>query len=182
MPPRRRVVVVDDKKLAFFWHVWYHAIMTYEKFLIEVQSLGINVPDPAKVKPKAHRRWLSDVEYSAYSDVQLWSKSKLEGAERVPALTNAWSTGGMSGGSCWNDNPPHHYSNDEPIPQWTTLDNLLEKFCPNITFLKYKSLMTLVKTESWTDYEYYGNSTDYTMMVLTLPDLWQFLNDNNLLT
>lgn len=86
-----------------------------------------------------------------------------------------WMTGGMGGGSCWDDGsqPTHHYSIDgEPEPDFDDLDTLLLKLCPDITFLQYKKLINgLVKQSSYTEDEYYGNSTTYGVKTISLSEL-----------
>ena len=144
--------------------------MNYEKFLDRVQSIGISLP---KKKAKKISAW-DRAEYSPYRNVQWYNG--------VLALTNSWSTGGMTGGNCWNDDSPRSYTSDEKEPEWITLDEILEYFCPDISYLKHKKLMSLAQYETWTEYEYYGNCTDYAMKVLPLETLWKFLSENDLLS
>ena len=72
-----------------------------------------------------------------------------------------WRTGGMWGGNCWGDEP--RYSADsEPVPELDAIDEFLEEVCPDMTFFQYKKIMRdLVEQDSRTDYEYYGNNTNY---------------------
>ena len=72
-----------------------------------------------------------------------------------------WRTGGMSGGNCWGDEPSYSVDADE-VPEMTMLDEFLEEICPEITFLQYKRVMReLIESDSRTEYEYYGNHTNY---------------------
>lgn len=72
-----------------------------------------------------------------------------------------WRTGGMSGGNCWGDQPSYSVDADE-VPEMTMLDEFLEEICPEITFLEYKRVMReLIESDSRTEYEYYGNHTNY---------------------
>ena len=72
-----------------------------------------------------------------------------------------WRTGGMSGGNCWGDEPSYSLDADD-VPEMTGIDELFAEICPNITFLEYKRVMKdLVESDSRTEYEYYGNHTNY---------------------
>ena len=57
------------------------------------------------------------------------------------------------------------------------LDKLLESSCPEITFLQYKKLLRLVKHDTRTENEYYGNSTNYATKTIALRDVYQFLKE-----
>lgn len=152
--------------------------MTYEKFLSGLESLGFTipiVPPEPEVKPRSFYRGSYSTGIGLYGHEYYTIKPW----EQEPSLILTWSTGGISGGSCWGGEN-HAYSSGEPEPQWDDLDRILEHFCPNISFIRYKGIMRLTKTDSYSIDEYYGNSRDYAMRVLKLTDLWQSLNDNKL--
>lgn len=72
-----------------------------------------------------------------------------------------WETGGVSGGSCWGGELSS-YSSEEPEPEFKSLDKILEELCPNISYLKYKSLVSECVTRSSRESgDYYGNSNQY---------------------
>lgn len=89
-----------------------------------------------------------------------------------------WTTGGMSGGSCWGDEPSPIEA--EPEPDIEFLDKLLEEFCPEITFIQYRKMMRLdglvVVTEG-SDYEYYGNYSRYSEKTVNLGILYDAIVD-----
>lgn len=92
-----------------------------------------------------------------------------------PRLYIQWSTGGMSGGNCWNA-PPEYYSSDEGDKDLQILDKILQSISPDLNFLQYKDLCnTLVKTDSYSENEYYGNSTDYSSKEIDLRSLFDYL-------
>lgn len=71
--------------------------------------------------------------------------------------SNTWSLGG-SYGTCW-DNEQHPISAEQPV-DFIQFDNLLEKLCPDITFLKYKILYnSSVKMKEKYNSDYYGGGT-----------------------
>jgi hypothetical protein len=87
-------------------------------------------------------------------------------------------SGGVSGGSCWDDSDPQPYSvtiEDPGIGK--AIDGFLEKYFPSIPFLTYRALMSRVVSSGYTDYEYYGNHTDYQIWSLTFEDVWEVLQE-----
>jgi hypothetical protein len=55
------------------------------------------------------------------------------------------------------------------------LDIVLKKIKPDLTYLEYRELEELIKTNEETDREYYGNSTDYKIEYIILSDLYKTL-------
>lgn len=85
-------------------------------------------------------------------------------------------TGGMTGGGYWEDAYCRPYTNDEPRPNWTALDMVLRKICPDISYLRYKEIEALVKDTTKGEYmDYYGNGEDYDIWFLPLEDLYNYL-------
>ena len=82
----------------------------------------------------------------------------------------------MSGGNCWNDDEPTGYSSDNPPEELTSLDTILEKYKPDISYLEYKVLANkLVEHGSRTEYEYYGNETNYSSKKCNMKKLYDYL-------
>jgi hypothetical protein len=97
-------------------------------------------------------------------------------AEKTPALCVEWYTGGMSGGNCWNDREPTYEASDNPPEELTDLDVVLTMFWPDMTFLQYKELTrALLKEDSYTQSEYYGNTSNYSYKLVVLKDLFNYL-------
>lgn len=87
-----------------------------------------------------------------------------------------WSTGGYEGGNCWDDTEPRYYSNGDCEPEFSDLDNILGKVCPQIGFLQYKALCKEVITyNTRSESEYYGNSTDYSSKSISVNALYNTL-------
>mgnify|MGYP003681964579 CR=1 FL=1 len=96
----------------------------------------------------------------------------------VNQLEITWMTGGAWGGNCWDDSDPGSYCPDpEPEPEFTDLDQILEKIAPNLTFLQYKRLMSKVQYDTSTNHEYYGNHTTYASRSIQIDDIWDFLEE-----
>ena len=96
-------------------------------------------------------------------------------------LLKTWETGGVSGGSCWESSNPKPYYNSATEPDWYTLDKILEEFCPSISYLQYKKLAAKEKHKTYTEYEYYGNNTEYEVKYLYLQDIYDVLVEMNIL-
>lgn len=111
-----------------------------------------------------------------YCDKDYRTLKKGETPDLDCVLYSEWSTGGMSGGNCWDDSGPRGYSSDEPEPEFTELDLILEKCIPNITYLQYKKLATKIDFSSYTKDEYYGNCVNYSVKTIRLKDIQDFAN------
>ncbi len=91
-----------------------------------------------------------------------------------------WTTGGMTGGSCWGGNL--YAVSPDPPEELLDLDKILTLVCPNISFLQYKTLCAeLVKTESYTNSEYYGNYYERIQKILFIDDLYSYLTKHKML-
>jgi len=95
-----------------------------------------------------------------------------------PAIAIYWQTGGIGGGSCWDngDEDPHYNMGSNPEPEFTDIDKVLEHFVPNITFLQYKRLLQdCIEQGETTLNDYYGNHTDYAYKVIKLEALFKYM-------
>lgn len=150
--------------------------METNEFLQKVNELGVSLR--RKVTEKKHS-WNDD------TFVHLYPKDKAKKPITLEDyLYNEWCTGGISGGSCWDDgSDDHHYATSgEPETDFTDLDAILEGLCPNLSFLQYKKLTSaIIKTDSRTEHEYYGNSTNYATKMVKLGDLYEKLKEMSLI-
>lgn len=87
-----------------------------------------------------------------------------------------WTTGGLQGGNCWGDDAD---SPVEPQPEQDLegLDEILEKFTPNMSFLQYRQIEKLIEYQDRTEWRYYGNYTSYREKKLDMKKLFDFLCD-----
>ena len=91
-----------------------------------------------------------------------------------------WTTGGTTGGTCWDTE--HESVASEPEPELEELDRFLEVFCPEISFLLYKKLIRdLVKRRDRSDYEYYGNCYEKGIKTIDFRDLFNRLQELKLI-
>jgi len=97
------------------------------------------------------------------------------------SLNVEWSTGGISGGSCWDDGEKdnHRAEPGEEEPEFESLDKIFEMYWEDIPWLKYKRFcQEFIKRNTRTSYEYYGNSANYASKKVLLSDLYNFLIAN----
>ena len=94
----------------------------------------------------------------------------------------AHETGGVSGGSCWDESDPQPYLTDEAMPEFIIFYKLLELTVPTIGFLQVKLMEhELIHSMEYTDYEYYGNSTDYSIKYAKVSDIYNWLVEKGFL-
>jgi hypothetical protein len=93
-------------------------------------------------------------------------------------MSSKWSNGG-SYGNCWDDSMSST-SGDSPL-EFIELDNLLEKIIPEITYLQYKKIRTLVKSDNETEYGYYNSSENYSWWEINLKELYSKLIEMELI-
>lgn len=82
--------------------------------------------------------------------------------------------GGASGGNCYGDFAKR-YHNSKDMEPFAPLDAILRAAKPNITYLEYKEVEALIVEDSVSDYEYYGNYTEYTILKLDIEKLYNKL-------
>lgn len=88
-----------------------------------------------------------------------------------------WTTGGRCGGNCWDAAADQEIYPD-PEPDMNLLDNLLEEVCPNLGVKQYRMLLSqVVQITDRSDYEYYGNYTDYGIKTIMFRDVYDSLVD-----
>ena len=94
---------------------------------------------------------------------------------KEPVIYCRYETGGVSGGSCWDDSDPQPYIMELPKNRMKVLDLVLEELKQDITYSQYRQIQNLIHTNQETDYQYYGNSTDFQIEYIILSDLIKLL-------
>ncbi len=86
-------------------------------------------------------------------------------------------SGGVEGGSCWDDSNPQEYHISYTLPDLTNLViNIIGEFFPDVTLVQYtKNFTNLVCKGEYTNYEYYGNRDDYATAYVTVESLYNAL-------
>lgn len=107
-----------------------------------------------------------------------YSKDDLE-KEKDVFFSEIWRIGGLTGGNCWGGNADQSISAEDPS-EFTQLDSFLEKYFPKITFLQYKKLLPLIKTQDFSVSEYYGNYTEYRISYVKFKDVAECISEMDL--
>jgi len=97
--------------------------------------------------------------------------------EKRLVIYSSYTSGGYSGGSCWDDSEPRRYENEVPNDHMEALDKVLSVLCPNISYLNFKKIEKLMNHEFDTRTEYYGNSSDITVDYIVLDELYEKLEE-----
>lgn len=96
---------------------------------------------------------------------------------KEPVIYCRYETGGYSGGNCHDDTEPQPYTEEPPKDRFKVLDLVLEKLKPNITPVQYKKIEEMIHDNEETEFEYYGNSTDWKVEYIILSELETFLSE-----
>ncbi len=167
--------------------------MDYQSFLTQIQSAGVKLNEfTGGYYNRDFNSLHSDLREKIGHYVEVKSLTK-QGKEKVKKefvskfdfLGEYWETGGADGGSCYDEaDAEDYYLGDKEKPKsFVALDKILGVLCANISFLEYKKLedqKDIIVEVSYTDYEYYGNRTDYSCRYVNLGKLWEYLTNNKL--
>lgn len=126
--------------------------MTYEEFIKKIKQEGVD-----------YQAYLPSEDYSDEGDLKY--------------IVDMVETGGHSGGSCWEDSNPMVYSTSNSLGRFENLSKVVRATMPDISFMEYEGVLDLVKRDDHTDYEYYGNSTQYACQYVELKELYLYLSD-----
>lgn len=132
----------------------------FDFFLDQIKALGIAVHKTTPIK--------------RYS----WENIKTTSCD--PYLYIEWTTGGISGGSCWDEGESRHsaWTSDDPEPEFEDLNKILENICPALSFMQYNALLKkVIVCSSYTESEYYGNSTNHSTKTVNLKTLFEELSN-----
>ena len=89
-----------------------------------------------------------------------------------------WSLGGTTRN--WNGNAVQLMR--EETPDFVEFDELIERVCPNISFIQYKNVYRkCVSQKTRTDYDYYGGSEEIAWFECNLKDLYKILLEKGLI-
>ena len=143
-----------------------------------------SVLPPTKETTMSYEQFLQKINESGISwdEQSQYCKGK-EAAKNQEKISVRWSTGGMSGGGWRDTDAATAFVSDDPPEELTQFDSILEIFCPDISFLKYKNIQNkCVTTGSHRSNDYYGNHTNYITKECKLFDLYTELLGRNLIS
>jgi len=109
--------------------------------------------------------------------IDSWNEGIFKEPQNVPItekdylIYQRWNSGGVAGGSCWDEGEGHNYEYSHPDPKFTILEIVLDELCPDITLKNYNEVLKLIKENETTNWEYYGNYDNYQIRYIRLKDL-----------
>lgn len=163
---------------------------TYKSIAKEIKKIKMSKPKTSKKKEPT--QIINGIKIFSIPTYEEWIESlieeklyrfdkRLKKTKQPHMIMIKWMTGGINGGSCWDDGTSDtHYAMDgEPEPEFYELDKIFEAYWVDIPFLKYKEFCrNNVKFETDSVNEYYGNSSNYGIKTVYLQDLYNFLLEN----
>ena len=85
------------------------------------------------------------------------------------------NTGGLSGASCWTDEPPSPYKSYEK-QDFSELKDYLKKLDIKLDNSQFHNLISKFHVGEYSEYDYYGNSDDYEISYLSIREIYDYLN------
>ena len=148
--------------------------MKYEDFLLECAVLAPNqLKEVGLYKDERRYSW---ARYDEWKSVYDGNRKQMKEIKYI--LYVEWETGGVSGGSCWDHSDPQPYTSNKSPEELTELDNILEKFKPDLSFIQYRKLTNeLITVGDRCVNEYYGNYTNYANKQIDMEKLYNYMNE-----
>lgn len=87
-------------------------------------------------------------------------------------IYSRYEIGGVHGGNCHDESVNESYVVPPPKDRMKVLEFALKELRPQISFLEYRMIEGLIHDNEETEYEYYGNSTDWKIEYIKLSDLY----------
>ena len=92
------------------------------------------------------------------------------------SISCQWLVAGARGGDCWGSEAEDYTESElESEPESWELTELLNKFYPDIDFMQYAEITSLIIHDSQSYSEYYGNWTRYDLKRINLRELYNAL-------
>lgn len=146
--------------------------MTYESFLTLVKTAGVDT------LPYIPFSLENEFVYENGRDNRKKNRTK----DEIHFIIQYWETGGASGGACWEGCVAEQYSTGDTAPRsFPELTKILTAVCPGITLLQYEEVKSIMREGNETEYEYYGNYTDYAYNLIKMKELYDKLTEMGLL-
>jgi len=99
--------------------------------------------------------------------------------EKEHVIYMRWLSSGMSGGNYHGDSASYFEKNK---PEFEVLELVLLVLKPDLSFLQFRKLKRdikdLIKTNSDTEREYYGNCSDFEIRYIPVSDLINYIEHN----
>lgn len=136
--------------------------MTQKEFLDKLQEYEINVQEIS----------------AGRSNMFITPRKKVKKKEsnlNEFCIYNIWTTG-----SYYGQGVASGMGGEDP-PEFDSLDDVISKFCPDISYKVYKELRTIIKYNSWEEHGYYEECQFYCKQYIVLMDLYNKLVELSLI-
>lgn len=145
--------------------------MNYEDFV----ELCQEAQDECKYSGFAGQYWEPGEKFDSYSYAKIQKKD---------VFWFTYVSGGSDGGNCWEGVSTRFDKSRPNIEFANVLIKVLETYKPDISLIQYKLLESAFKDriEYSTDseFEYYGNFTDYNIEYISFEAVYAILKDHDL--
>ena len=94
---------------------------------------------------------------------------------REPVVYMRWTTGGVTGGSCWGTESYNREADKKP--DFKALEETLRELKPDISFLDYRKVSELIISTDEFEREYYGNTREWGIEYVVLSELEELLTN-----
>lgn len=92
------------------------------------------------------------------------------------SIETSWVSGGITGGNCYGVDNYHSVTPSEPEDISPKLSAIVRDIKPDLLMIEYfDEVHPLIKSTSFTTYEYYGNNYEYTRLYVNLKALYKVL-------
>lgn len=92
--------------------------------------------------------------------------------DEYDAFVISWVSGGMEGGSCWNNGATDRIAPD-PVPEFEHLFTIFESV--KLTFSEGMKILDLARDGHTSDSSYYGNYVDYSFRYIPFDEVYDKL-------
>jgi len=161
-----------------------------ESSSITIENMKIEIPDPERIKNMLSERSeiLSKIKVELVKHYTMTKENwKIFRDEIVKPIahvsedgivkSSSWSMGG-SWGDCWGGSGS---VSGEPETEFVEIDAILEKTCPNISFLQYKNICNqIISSDTRSEGDYYGGNVTYGYKYFNVKNLYDILVEKGL--
>jgi len=143
---------------------------------ISINNLPFEKPDPSVVPEFfVSKNRIKEMQVVQRSPAQIWAKSLDLDSNKMELRSESWSLGGTSG-NCW-DNELRRISPSSPL-EFVEFDELLQKVCPNLSYLQYKEInRSCCRLDEHESTDYYSGSETIVQHVCDINALYNKLSN-----
>lgn len=146
--------------------------MTFEEF-VELHQYAYRQEDGKYTKGNTFSYNLPQFDQYTYQNKGKTALNKKDN----PVIFWIENCSGAEGGN-WRGGKPKGYTHNIGF-NYKELKDFLRVYYPNLTLTKYWEIEKLIQTDEYTEYEYYGNYSDYIIKYIELKKLYELLESED---